>query len=59
MRRSSITPGRGEQQDSPRAEYYAIQRHRTIRAKAIFRDGMSDRGHFSDLSGRADEVRSL
>src|ERR1700731_2289114 len=31
LRRLSITPRRGEQQDSPRTEYYAIQRNRTIR----------------------------
>src|ERR1700692_697495 len=30
LRRSSITPRRGEQQDSPRIEYYAIQPNRTI-----------------------------
>src|ERR1700733_12574573 len=30
LRRSSVTPRRGEQQDSPRTECYAIRRNRTI-----------------------------
>src|ERR1700733_3791272 len=38
LRRSFITTGRGEQQDSPYAGYYAIQ---PSGPKAIFRDGIS------------------
>src|ERR1700760_3543638 len=42
----SVTPGRGEQQGSPRIEYYAIQGHRTIRAKGDRSFWSSDRRTF-------------
>jgi hypothetical protein len=43
-------PGGASSRISPRTEYYAIQRNRTISAKGVFRDG-ADRAR-PELTGR-------